>query len=107
MKTEKYQSSQEPEGRARHPVRAGIRQWENGAQGIDAPYLANWFMAPMRVFGIVENSHEPERRSPTRHAECTVCCRVGDRRSTPRLMVATHVETNVGAFHEPFVKRSG
>jgi prepilin-type N-terminal cleavage/methylation domain-containing protein len=32
-------------------------------------------------------SHEPERRSPPRHTECTDCCRGGDQRSTPRFIV--------------------
>ena len=54
-------SSHEPEGRARHSVRAAAWQWANGAQGTDAPYQAGRFMATMRDFEIVKATHEPDR----------------------------------------------
>ena len=34
----------------------------NGAQGTDAPHRAGWFMARVRDFEFVENSHEPHGR---------------------------------------------
>ena len=48
----------EPEGRARHSVRAGAWRW-----GTDAPYRAGWFMATMRDIEIVEAFPEPEDQS--------------------------------------------
>ena len=54
-------STHEPEGRARHSVRAAAWQGQNGAQGTDASYRTNWFMATMCDFEIVEATHEPGR----------------------------------------------
>ena len=50
------ETSHDPDGRARHSVRAAAWQWANGAQGTDAPYRAGWSMARMRDFEIVEAS---------------------------------------------------
>jgi hypothetical protein len=37
-------------------VHAATDQWTNGAQGTDAPYRINWFMAPVRDLEIVERT---------------------------------------------------
>ncbi len=51
----------EPEGRARHSVRAGW-QYTNGARGTDAAYQPNWFMVPMRARKRKGDFHEATGR---------------------------------------------
>ena len=55
----------EPQGRARHSVRAAPRSVQVGAHGVTRPTIASRFRGPNRGFSrAVESLHEPERRTP-------------------------------------------
>jgi len=54
----------EPQGRARHSVRAGLVAGQDGAHGVTRPTILG-FMATMYDFQTVEALHEPKRRAPS------------------------------------------
>src|SRR6185436_3892773 len=90
----------EPEGRARHSVRAAVWQCTNGAQGTDAPYR---FMVPMHAETIRKRAfHEPtvwcpgfSRFGPPEGGTPNKSCH------TVRFRVPMHGKKAEEAFHEP------